>query len=188
MMYDDYKTAVFEDAKDFIDENYMYYDRFDVIYDDLVDSVTGNDNGSYWCNSARAEEEVKDIVFHSEVLGDWYTRDMFMDYVRGGNAEMADVVVRFSALSEVYRELEEVFAELKAEEEYFEEDWGDEVGLGELLEGNPDAALWDVFTVDDGIPTLMCLAKDAVEMYADVPVRNVDDVNGRMIVADPDML
>ena len=58
----DYFENVKEDVKEYIKENYDNLEDIDKdsLYDDLfiADSVTGNANGSYYCNEYRAQESL----------------------------------------------------------------------------------------------------------------------------------
>lgn len=103
MKLEGYKHQVYEDAIEYIDEidldNYFndFYDLFNEI--ELV--VTGNDNGSYYCNRYDAEESVKDLVFddYFNTILDWYDlKDAFYSKISQNNPEGADVIARIAIL------------------------------------------------------------------------------------------
>lgn len=77
MTFNGYVSEIVEDGKEFIKETLDYNSEasFEDIMDDMfVSRVTGNDNGSYYCNSYQAEEAVKDVIFE-----DWF-EDMCHDF------------------------------------------------------------------------------------------------------------
>lgn len=116
MYFEDYRCEVMEDSKRYIDENYEWYDDFDELYDALftADSVTGNGSGSYYFNSWKAKEAVKDVVWDDEFLDaisefGWSLENLFKQ-----GPEAIDVVARCAALSYIpYNEMEEHFYDLK---------------------------------------------------------------------------
>lgn len=116
MYFEDYRCEVMEDSKRYIDENYDWYDDFDELYDALftADSVTGNGSGSYYFNSWKAKEAVKDVVWDDEFLDaisefGWSLENLFKQ-----GPEAIDVTARCAALTYIpYDEMEEYFYNLK---------------------------------------------------------------------------
>ena len=106
MNFDDYCSDVFADAMDIIRNDYADYDNWDKLYDELFLSVTGNADGSYYCNYYNAMEAVQDIIWDES-----YARSYGSLPTEKG-PEACDVIVRCHAL-------EEMAAELKEEFEYF---------------------------------------------------------------------
>lgn len=112
MNWADYIEAVRNDTENFFIEN-GYLDNFkndDWDYNDFSDlmdeielCVSGNDNGSYYCNSYRAEQAVKDIIFDDDFYDaaqcheTWY---YFQKYLGKQDAEAADVIARLTAFYE----------------------------------------------------------------------------------------
>lgn len=112
MNWANYLAAVEIDTKKyFIENGYIdnfknddsdYHD-FSELMDEIELRVTGNDNGSYYCNSYRAEEAVKDIVFDDDFCDaaqcheTWY---WFQKYLGKQDAESADVIARLTAFCE----------------------------------------------------------------------------------------
>ena len=114
----DYREAVKEDIKNYLEENgislnaFGCRDRaFEKLYDDLwiADSVTGNTSGSYTFNAWRAEEYLR---HNTDLLGEALSEfgGSFEDLRRG--AEFCDVSIRCYLLSECLSEvLDELFEE-----------------------------------------------------------------------------
>jgi len=86
MTYEDYINDIIVDGKQYIEE-FLEYNKnadLDEIIDSMfVSSVTGNDNGSYYCNSYKAKQAVKDVIFE-----DWF-KDMCDEF---GVFERKDVI------------------------------------------------------------------------------------------------
>ena len=86
MTYEDYINDIIVDGKQYIKE-FLEYDKnadLDEIIDAMfVSNVTGNDNGSYYCNSYKAKQAVKDVIFE-----DWF-KDMCDEF---GVFERKDVI------------------------------------------------------------------------------------------------
>ena len=112
-----YYEAVADDVREYI-ENEIDLDNWrgdrdgleQQLNDDLfVSGVTGNDSGSYYCNSWKAEEA---ICHNLDLLGEAISEfgDDAENLLKNG-AEAADVTIRCyvlgSAISEVLDELEE---------------------------------------------------------------------------------
>lgn len=110
----EYEEQVLSDCKDWIDENHEYYSSFESARDDMELAVTGNDNGSYYCNSYKAEQAVGGVIFDSSIS------DLLQFHlgVEGGipthrGAETADVYVRIAIFYELSNEIESYFDEVK---------------------------------------------------------------------------
>lgn len=117
MNYSDYRCEVYEDTIQYIkdceylnnfadpDPEYQWGEReFYDIMDEAELSVTGNDNGSYYCNSYKAKEALKDAVFDTDILSMLSANcmeDTFWRYMRDGDYEAADVIVRCAIFWEV---------------------------------------------------------------------------------------
>lgn len=63
----EYIDNIKEDCIDYIEENLGDYDDFDELYGDMQMSVTGNADGSYYCNAIKAEKALADVLFNDEV-------------------------------------------------------------------------------------------------------------------------
>lgn len=123
MNYSDYRCEVYEDTIQYIkdceylnnfadpDPDYRWGEReFYDMMDEAELSVTGNDNGSYYCNSFKAREALKDAVFDADILSVLSAHcfeDSFWRYMREGDYEAADVVVRYVIFWEVQDDVRE---------------------------------------------------------------------------------
>lgn len=109
--FEDYKREVLEDGKDRIDEG--VFDDWDDCYEDMFLSVTGNDNGSYFFNSAKAALACAGLEFDQDFLEalEWHFGCEDMLHCLKDGPEAFDVLVRIVALYEVGNELEEYFQE-----------------------------------------------------------------------------
>lgn len=101
---------------DFIDENFDYFDDFDDLFDEMQMQVTGNDNGSYYCNTIKAKEALEGVLFDesiTELVRELGYENLPLD--RG--PEACDVIVRFVLLNYCVDrdELEEHYDEMRAE-------------------------------------------------------------------------
>lgn len=58
------------DGKEYLDDAYQWDNEasFDEVYPEMELVITGNDNGSYYCNSRRAEEAVSDVLWDEDVV------------------------------------------------------------------------------------------------------------------------
>ena len=118
MTYEDYINDIIVDGKQYIEE-FLEYNK-DADLDDIIDAmfvsrVTGNDNGSYYCNSYKAKQALKDVVFE-----DWF-EDMFEEFGLSSNLfrdpEGLDVSVRCYLLGDpkVVEAFEDYYSELTSE-------------------------------------------------------------------------
>lgn len=114
MDWNDYQNEVKADAMDAIKENVEYCDTWDDMYDSLFvdDSVTGNGSGSYYFNTAKAEEAVSGIIFDADAVEEF--KAMGYDGIpTEEGAETCDVIARCIALGLVAGELEDYYNELR---------------------------------------------------------------------------
>lgn len=113
MNFAEYQREVLSDGEEYILENIDEFDDWDTLYEEMELTITGNDNGSYYCNSAKAEEALAGVTFDSEVA--MYLRDY--GYEDGlpteKGPETCDVLVRFAALQAVYSDLENFYEDHK---------------------------------------------------------------------------
>lgn len=106
MRYADYLDDVLCDVKNYIDENKDYLRGCDIdnVMDDMELSVTGNDNGSYYCSSAKARAAVEGVVFdndfHNAANHYGFCLSDYLD-----SPETFDVVVRIVAFHQLYDEI-----------------------------------------------------------------------------------
>lgn len=110
----EYEQEVLSDCRSWIDENHTYYDNFELAKDEMELVVTGNDNGSYYCNTARAEEAVSGVIFDAviaESLKFNLGTESGIPTERG--AEVADVYVRFACFNNLIDKIESYFNEVK---------------------------------------------------------------------------
>lgn len=116
-----YLSELYADGREWIEENVEYYDSFDDAYFDMELTITGNDNGSYYCNSYKAREALEGVLWDDDVVD--AIRDMGFDGMPTDRGpETCDVLVRIALLGELYSKLEDYFDELKEEQEEEEED------------------------------------------------------------------
>lgn len=112
----DYIENLKQDAIEWMDDNAESYDSFDNAWYDMELTITGNDCGSYYCNTKRAEESLAGVIWDTEVI------DAVEAYGYEGipmykGAEAVDVIVRIALLGELYSELEEYYNEHYSENE-----------------------------------------------------------------------
>ena len=120
MNYNEYREAVYYDTiewikdagyiEDFKDPEYDWGQRqFDELMEDCELCVTGNDNGSYYCNSYKAREALRDAVFdediHSLLSAHGY-EDSFWRYIQENDPEGADVIVRCCMFWEIWEDVQ----------------------------------------------------------------------------------
>ena len=123
MNYSDYHEAVYSDAIEHIeDQGYLHnfadpdpnctwgWNDFLDMMEEIELCVTGNDNGSYYCNSYKAKQALQDAVFDEDILtllSAHGLEDSFWRYVREGDYESADVIIRCAMFYEVYDDVQE---------------------------------------------------------------------------------
>ena len=122
MNYQEYKDQVYNDTIDYIkdaeyltnfadpDPDYRWGEReFEDMMDEIWLVVTGNNNGSYYCNSYKAKESLKDAVFDEDILSVLSAHCMiesFWRYLQDGDPESADVIVRCAVFYEIYYDVQ----------------------------------------------------------------------------------
>lgn len=121
----DYREAVYEDVKQYIEENITLSDydnleeAYEKIYDDMwiTDSVTGNGSGSYTFNTWQAEENLcHNLDLLNEALTEFCCNS---SYLAERGAEVCDVTIRCYLLGEV---LQTVLKEININDDI----WSDE--------------------------------------------------------------
>lgn len=118
MTFNDYIEETKENAKDYIRDNFDYISDIDSLRDDLFldDTVTGNASGSYTCNTWKAQENVKNLIWDDDFIDNlkmYYGEDIG-DLIKRG-AETVDVTARCLALD--FIDIEEIYNEIKEEKE-----------------------------------------------------------------------
>lgn len=99
MRFDEYKYSVQMDMLDYIEENLQSFrDNKYAAIDDMRMQVTGNDNGSYYCNAAKAREAVTPAMWEvREELESHYGKMTFAEAAK--DAEYMDLLIRDYAFS-----------------------------------------------------------------------------------------
>lgn len=99
MRFDEYKYSVQMDMLDYIEENLQSFrDNKYAAIDDMRMQVTGNDNGSYYCNSCKARKAVSPAMWEvGDELGNCYGNTTFADAAK--DAEYMDLLIRDYAFS-----------------------------------------------------------------------------------------
>lgn len=127
MNYSDYHEAVYSDTIDYIKEQgylgnfadpdpdctWGWNDFLDMM-DEIELCVTGNDNGSYYCNSYKAKKALEDAVFDQDILtllSAHGMEDSFWRYMREHDYESADVIIHCAMFYEVYDDVQEWIVE-----------------------------------------------------------------------------
>ena len=112
----EYLDELLESGKEWIDD--YFYGSFDPdedfsdIYDEMQMVITGNDNGSFYCSTAKAKEAIADAMWDEEVVD--AVRELGYDGIPTDKGpEAVDVIIRYALLGEVYSELEDYFDENK---------------------------------------------------------------------------
>lgn len=148
MNFDDYCSDVYADAMDIIRDSYADYDNWDKLQEDLFLDVTGNANGSYYCNYYNAMEAVQDIIWDES-----YSRS-YGSLPTDKGPEVCDVIVRCNALGEMAAELKEEFEYFKmkelgdkavekafeiiaSDEDYKRSYWDDEFKIATIIKDDP---------------------------------------------------
>lgn len=112
----EYIEEILESGKEWIDD-YFYGsfdpdDEFEDIRDDMELVITGNDNGSFYCSTAKAKEAIADAMWDEEIV------DLIRDLGYNGiptdkGPEAVDVIIRYALLGEVYHDLRDYFEDNK---------------------------------------------------------------------------
>lgn len=118
MIFDEYKDKVYSDAIEWIDENYEFYehDTADTAIDECLDSITGNYDGSYFCNSYKAAQEAAGVVFDAD-FWDAYDIHYGSDHIDVRDPEGFDVVVRIMAFYEIQEKIEEYLSKMLGDDD-----------------------------------------------------------------------
>lgn len=115
MNKEQYIGNLLADGIEFIDDNYDIYDTFDDLYDEMELVITGNDNGSYYCNTAKAEEALAGVIWDQDVI-DAVRWLGYESIPLSEGAESADVIVRIALMNEVTNRLKNYYEELKEDD------------------------------------------------------------------------
>lgn len=117
----EYLVDLLEAGQDWIDENIEDYDNFSDAYWEMELVITGNDNGSYYCNSYKAEEAVSGVLWDEEIVE--AVKELGFDGMPTDKGpEALDVIVRIALLSYIYSDLEDYWDDNKEDEEEEEEE------------------------------------------------------------------
>ena len=108
----EYLDELLESGKEWIDDyfygNFDPDDEFSDVYDEMQLVITGNDNGTFYCSTAKAKEAISDAMWDEEVVD--LVRDLGYDGIPTDKGpEAVDVIIRYALLGEVYSELEDYF-------------------------------------------------------------------------------
>lgn len=108
MDFSEYKYYVQMDMLEYIEENLQSFtdDKYRAI-DDMRMVVTGNDNGSYYCNAYKARNAVPPAMYEiSDELENYYGSMTFAEAVK--DAEYLDLLIRDYAFSLLEREIDDM--------------------------------------------------------------------------------
>ena len=108
MNFKDYKYYVQMDMLDHIEENLQSFrdDKYRAI-DDMRMVVTGNDNGSYYCSSAKAREAVTPAMWEiGDELESVYGSKTYAEAAK--DAEYMDLLIRDYAFSLLESEIDDM--------------------------------------------------------------------------------
>lgn len=116
MNKNEYIEELILDGQNYIDEyfenSFDPNDEFSDIYSDLELSITGNDNGSYYCNSYKAGQAISEAMWDDDVVD--AVKELGYDSIPTDKGpEGVDVIIRIALLGEVYSDLEDYFDEHK---------------------------------------------------------------------------
>ena len=108
MRFDEYKYSVQMDMLDYIEENLQSFrDNKYAAIDDMRTQVTGNDNGSYYCDSYKARKAVSPAMWEvGDELGNYYGNTTFADAAK--EAEYMDLLIRDYAFSLLEGEIDDM--------------------------------------------------------------------------------
>lgn len=108
MRFDEYKYSVQMDMLDYIEENLQSFkdNKFRAI-DDMRMVVTGDDNGSYYCDVYKARKAVSPAMWEiGDELESAYGRITFAEAAKG--AEYMDCLIRDYAFMQLYDEIDDM--------------------------------------------------------------------------------
>lgn len=108
MNFSEYKYYVQMDMLDYIEENLQSFndDKYRAI-DDMRMVVTGNDNGSYYCDAYKARKAVTPAMWEiGDELESCYGKMTFAEATK--DAEYLDLLIRDYAFSLLEREIDDM--------------------------------------------------------------------------------
>lgn len=111
----EYLDELLNDAKEWIDENHEYYDSFNRLWDEMEMQITGNDNGSYYCDSHKAEQAIAEAMWDESVV-DCVRELGFNGIPTNTGPEAVDVIIRIALLGDLQSEIKEYYEETIEEE------------------------------------------------------------------------
>lgn len=106
MRFDEYKYSVQMDMLDYIEENLQSFkdNKFRAI-DDMRMVVTGDDNGSYYCDAYKARKAVSPAMWEiGDELESAYGHITFAEAAK--EAEYMDCLIRDYAFMQLYDEID----------------------------------------------------------------------------------
>lgn len=104
----DYREAMKNDIKEYLDWEGIEEADFDELYDNLFvnDSITGNASGSYTFNRWKAEEYVIDnMSLAAEAFKEFCDTERFIEWLEEERYEAIDVTIRCYLLAECLAEV-----------------------------------------------------------------------------------
>lgn len=105
MRFDEYKYSVQMDMLEYIEENLQSFR--DTSIDDMRMVVTGDDNGSYYCDVYKARKAVSPAMWEiGDELESAYGRIAFAEAAKG--AEYMDCLIRDYAFMQLYNEIDDM--------------------------------------------------------------------------------
>ena len=110
---EEYKDNIKEDLRQYAKDNAGYFKSLEDFRDEawVSDSVTGNGSGSYFCNSAKAEDAIGSLIW-DEDLKDMFSNFGYDSIPMEKGPEFIDVSIRCFLLDECISEIEEELKEL----------------------------------------------------------------------------
>lgn len=108
MRFDEYKYSVQMDMLDYIEENLQSFsDNKYAAIDNMRTEVTGNDNGSYYCDAYKARKAVSPAMWEiGDELEACYGNVTFAEAAK--DAEYLDLLIRDYAFSLLEREIDDM--------------------------------------------------------------------------------
>lgn len=116
MNKEEYLDELMEAGKEWIDEylvdSFDPDEEFSDIYPEMELVITGNDNGSYYCSSAKAQEAIANAMWDESVVS--LIKELGFDGIPTDKGpEAVDVLIRIALLGEIYSDLEDYFDDNK---------------------------------------------------------------------------
>ena len=108
----EYIENIYNDAVEWMDENINDYDSFHDAYVEMGNVISGNYNGSYYCNAAKADDALSGVMWDDEVMNAveiYYGEPLPLSE----GPEICDVVVRMSLLYLIYDDIFDYWTEKK---------------------------------------------------------------------------